>query len=269
MNCRRIWQGMRIFTKYLGWYALVAPRRTLTFLRAVGHTALLHECAAGAQLPQRSYEDVFPGIERIPVTLTNVSPRDGNVSTLELYYLCAIARYRRVRSFFEIGTFNGLVTAHVALNTDSETRLITVDLGSEDASRLRWPLDAGEACYPQQGLGTKIQQLPKELRSRVQQLYGDSAQLDFSPYYGQMDVVFVDGSHRYEYVAHDSQEALRLRTPSGVILWHDYGVWPDVARYLNVLHHTHPLVHVSGTSLVVCLPTAEATPSDDGSHPRH
>jgi predicted O-methyltransferase YrrM len=174
----------------------------------------------------------------------------------ELYLLCAIARHQRIRSALEIGTFRGLVMASLARNTEPEARLITVDLRQEDVRHLRHPLAPGEALYVQKAtIGEKIVKLPEELRRRVMQLYGDSAQLDFSPYYGQVDLVFIDGSHQYEYVAHDSHEAFRMRSPGGMIIWQDYLVWPDVTRYLNKLSHEYPLVRVANTSLVLYRPS--------------
>ena len=72
-----------------------------------------------------------------------------------------------------------------------------------------------------------------------------------------MDFVFVDGSHSYDYVLHDSETALQLlRQGQGVVLWHDYGKWPEVTRALEELSHNSPkfssLKHIDGTSLV-CL----------------
>ena len=95
------------------------------------------------------------------------------------------------------------------------------------------------------------------MATRIHQLYGDSATFDFSPFRGRMGLVFVDGSHAYDYVANDAMRALAmLRPEGGVILFHDYGtVWDDVTRALNDLRRTVPafgaLRHVEGTTLAV------------------
>ena len=57
-----------------------------------------------------------------------------------------------------------------------------------------------------------------DCESRITQLYGDSATYDFSRHVGTVDLVFVDGSHSYEYVVSDSRLSLSLlRGGKGVI----------------------------------------------------
>jgi hypothetical protein len=43
-----------------------------------------------------------------------------------------------------------------------------------------------------------------------------------------------------------------LVRPKGVVLWHDYGVWPGVTQALEELETARHLglVHIRGTSLV-------------------
>lgn len=84
------------------------------------------------------------------------------------------------------------------------------------------------------------------------QLRGDSATFDWSPHVGRAGLVFVDGSHAYDYVRKDSETAMRLVRPGGVVLWHDYGVWPGVNQALEELDARLGLglVHIVGTSLV-------------------
>ena len=45
---------------------------------------------------------------------------------------------------------------------------------------------------------------------------------DFSPFYGKMDLVFVDASHAYEAVLNDSLQAFKLISDTGIIVWDDY-----------------------------------------------
>lgn len=87
------------------------------------------------------------------------------------------------------------------------------------------------------------------------QLFGDSARFDYAPYLGRMDVIFIDGSHSYEYVRNDTEVALKLAGPSALILWHDYQpFWSGVVRHLEELHSTRDMFkglrHIEGTSLV-------------------
>ena len=175
---RILGEGLGVCAKYLLLYPLLAPRRTVRFLWMLGHQILSYNRRdAHAQIPSKTLEAIFPGIERVEVTLAGASYRDGNMTTRELYTLCALARHLQTRSLLEIGTFDGLLITHLARNTDSEAHLVTVDLRPEDLQELRWPLAPGEATYVQKAtIGEKIHQLPSEERSRITQLYGDSTQ---------------------------------------------------------------------------------------------
>jgi len=63
---------------------------------------------------------------------------------------------------------------------------------------------------------------------------------DWSSHYGRAGLVFVDGSHAYDYARKDSETAMRLVRPKGVVLWHDYGVWPGVTQALEELETGAP-----------------------------
>jgi|SRR5215831_408521 len=52
-----------------------------------------------------------------------------------------------------------------------------------------------------------------------------------------VDMVFIDGDHRYETVVKDIKKAFELLRPSGLICGHDYGEkgWPGVKRAVTEL----------------------------------
>jgi predicted O-methyltransferase YrrM len=85
---------------------------------------------------------------------------------------------------------------------------------------------------------------------KIRQILMDSAVYDYSLLKGKIDMIFIDGSHSYEYVQNDTRRALEMCAPNGLILWHDYMIWNDVTDYLNNLSGTLPLRHMRGTSLV-------------------
>ncbi len=92
-----------------------------------------------------------------------------------------------------------------------------------------------------------------DVEPKIQQHYGDSKALDVTPWKGQCDLVFVDGSHAYSYVLNDSRKALDLVKPGGLVIWHDYAGarhCPGVYRGLNELARELPLFHVKGTTFV-------------------
>ena len=70
-----------------------------------------------------------------------------------------------------------------------------------------------------------------------------------------MGLVFVDGSTP-SILRKDSETALQLISPEGIILWHDYQQdWPGVITGLNELYQGNPafsgLRKIEGTTLVM------------------
>jgi predicted O-methyltransferase YrrM len=189
------------------------------------------------------------------VVFHEADQRDGNVSLAELAVLNALCRTHRPETIFEIGTFDGRTTLNLAANCDAQ--VLTLDLPAGHATKFA-VVGADNRYVDKPASGARFTSAPNchlpEAR-RITQLYGDSASFDFTPWHGKMDLVFVDGAHSYDFVINDTRVALRLLKPAGgVIVWHDYGVWPDVAKALDDLLTEMPglpLQHVRDTSLIV------------------
>jgi hypothetical protein len=216
-------------------------------------------------------------LDRPPLSLPSVTPGDlvsfdtpihvsedivsGNTSLLENVVINKLVQHRHPRRIFEIGTFDGRTTLTMAANAP-KADIFTLDLPPDHANAL--PLAPNDRRYidkPESGgrfKGTPYAQ-------RITQLFGDSATFDYRPFDHSVDVVFVDGSHAYDYVRSDSEAALRMATPGGLILWHDYGAWDGVTRALNELHQCDPRFrdarHIAGTSLAtLTVPSAPPAP---------
>ena len=57
----------------------------------------------------------------------------------------------------------------------------------------------------------------------------------------------------YECIKADTETALNILSPNGVIVWDDYAWFIDgVSRYLNELRNSRPLYRIAGSQLVVC-----------------
>lgn len=94
-------------------------------------------------------------------------------------------------------------------------------------------------------------------RSKIEQLFGNSLTFDFSPYYGRMDLVFVDGAHHYDAVISDTTQALQMLAPGGVVLWHDfanYGDYNDVTRAILKLVPGDRLIQISNSQIALYQP---------------
>jgi predicted O-methyltransferase YrrM len=134
------------------------------------------------------------------------------------------------KTIFEIGTFNGRTTINLAHFSPEDATVYTLDLPKADIDKAKFGIEEGDRAYVDKNtIGDRYQKNAK----KITQLYGDSATFDFSPYYGKIDFVFVDGSHSAPYAQSDTEEAFKMVKEGGVILWHDYGVWRGVTQVLN------------------------------------
>ncbi len=170
------------------------------------------------------------------VRLSRIADVAGNITPTELMVIAAFVKQRQPAVCFEIGTFDGRTTENMAANQPDGGKCYTLDLPPEGADRAALPLASGDKAYIDKPVsGARISAQAKS--GKIVQLYGDSGTYDFSPYFGQVDLMFVDGSHSYEYVLSDTAAAWKMVKPGGLILWHDYDSrwWPGVTRALNEL----------------------------------
>jgi len=191
----------------------------------------------------------------IPIKIHESGLIDGNISSYELEVINKIIAFYKPIKMFEIGTFDGRTSLNMACNTAGEATIYTLDLPREIKSSAELPLDPHDEKYiDKENSGLRFQGTSYE--NKVVQLYGDSATFDFSSFYGQMDFVFIDGSHAYQYVLNDTEKSLKLlKHEKGILLWHDYDhLWEGVVKALNELYvndQSMTLWHIKGTSFVI------------------
>ena len=190
----------------------------------------------------------------VAVALSRIADVAGNITPTELMLIAAFVKQRQPAVCFEIGTFDGRTTENMAANQPADGKCYTLDLPPDGADNAALPLASGDKSYiAKPASGARISAQAKS--GRIVQLYGDSATFDFAPYRGQVDLMFIDGSHSYEYVLADTESAWQLVKPGGLLLWHDYDSrwWPGVTRALNQLQGQDPrfaaLRHIENTAL--------------------
>mgnify|MGYP001607622972 CR=1 FL=1 len=204
-----------------------------------------------AILPKIDLSALWPG--EISVKILEPDAKDGNVSLGELVAISQLVKLRNPLKIFEIGTFDGRMALNLALNSPPQAAIYTLDLAPGETAETSAGGDKKFIGKVETGFRFK----GREVSKKIEQLFGDSTRFDFSPYQNSMDFIFVDGSHAYEYVLKDSENALKMIKPGGIILFHDYNTsWPGVTKALNELFASDlrfkDLKHISGTSLV-CL----------------
>lgn len=203
---------------------------------------------APSPFPLRSPDSI--GDASAPVAVPDLEAREGNVSLLELTVLARLVRAARPMTLWEIGTFDGRTTRALAANAPEGAQVHTLDLPASQPTR--HALAGAERSFVEKSTsGARFHGTAEQ--GRITQHFGDSASFDFSPWSGRTDFVFVDGSHAAAYVRTDTARAHHLTEGRRcMIVWHDYGEWPDVTA---VLHEVAPLFpgayRVAGTTLVV------------------
>jgi predicted O-methyltransferase YrrM len=244
-------------------YASAASLYLFTFgLFSARHRLLIYQICThfgwdrkrrSALLPQVPVAAIFS--EPLNLTLRNPAPRGGNVSFLELAVIVDLARSRHAERVFEIGTFDGRTTVNLAAALPDHGLIYTLDLPAEMADATTFKLARDEDAFVKKpSPGGHFAGTPEA--AKIIQLLGDSAVFDFTPYTGTMDMVFIDGSHAYDYVISDSMKALTLLKPTGgLILWHDYtGHWPELTDAVNHLARQEAfssIRHIEGTTLAL------------------
>ncbi len=223
--------------------AVVAPRRfkvTMPEFRRVSDI-LFHPGIASLQISQ------IP-MAGESVQMVELDSGYGGMTPQDLYALLRVVRWIKPKRIFEIGTFNGVTTAHLALNSDA--KIYTLDLPRESAVNLRGYSSRDLALLqPHEEIGKAYRRFNTD--GRIEQLFGDSTTFDYRSFQGSMDLVIVDACHLFDYVMSDSRIAFDLLAEKGAIIWHDFGNALDVTRALRVLARRWPLFHIEGTWLAI------------------
>jgi predicted O-methyltransferase YrrM len=195
-------------------------------------------------------EQVFPGISHTRTIIQSAVPAKGsfgNMPSAELIVIATICSYLKPKTIFEFGTYNGLTTLHLALNSPPETRVFTIDLSADDPIRKTMTDDSFYTVEITVG-----EQFHNQLEaSKITQIFGDTTKYDHQALRGKVDMIFIDAGHTYDLVKSDTQKALDMLAPGGVILWHDY-FYTQVGVYtwLNELHASLPVMNIPGTTLI-------------------
>ena len=193
--------------------------------------------------------------DSVAVTLENVEPRDGNMPPEDLALICRMVAHLRPRTLFEFGTFLGATTYNMARYAPPDAVVYTLDLPPA-TRQTALPLDAREWLYVEKPEVGTVYRKTREA-GKIIQVFGDSALTDFSRFAGLMDFILIDASHAYENCLSDSLRALTMRSPRGVIAWHDDSLWTGVTAALDDLQRSSErfaaLRHVRGTRVAVLL----------------
>jgi predicted O-methyltransferase YrrM len=211
---------------------------------------------AKQRIPTVNLNKVFPDeLEKGSIRLENFLGHWGNVSIEELCKICLIVKWLKPRRILEMGTYNGMTTLQMALNAPQECVTYTIDLAHEQAASMKQgAIDEMIAKKFKDIFNTRTGGYFEERADlKITQLLGDTATFDYDKLGGSFDLVFVDAAHDYDNKKRDCENAFRLLSERGAILWHNYAdiCNPDVTRCLSEYAKTKKIFHLRNTSLAV------------------
>lgn len=206
-----------------------AAERTISAVPAVSFTDIFPEAAEPTHL-------FYPGkLER----------SEWNARMDEKIYIGLMIQAINAKAIFEIGTFDGGTTLHMAGAAGESSHIYTLDFPPQE-----FDLNENPALFNGMMIGHKYK--GEQGEERITQLFGNSVSYDYSPYLGKMDFVFVDAAHDYFHGLSDSRTALKLVRPGGVVVWHDFtSYWSGLIHAICEATSDYSLVTLASTSLAI------------------
>ena len=186
----------------------------------------------------------------IPGPLTNF----GDVAILEFYYaIGTLVKALQPETIFEFGTYLGVGALTMAANTSPRCRIYTMDLPDQAAPESVPGLNRGDKNHIAKSrfrVGEAF--LGSPLSDRVVQIRDDSMTYRAETLVTNVDVVVVDGGHSLPVVTKDTENALRILSANGSIIWDDYSpYYPDVVTYLDDFANRFQLHAIPSTNYVI------------------
>lgn len=165
--------------------------------------------------------------------------------------LATVTGVLRPKTIVEMGTFRGVGALTMALNAP-DAEIYTVDLPDSEESSID-TLTKGDREWvrlSRGSTGAAFKGAPEE--ARIHQIWANSLTMDATQFVSNVDLFLVDGGHSYECVKADTENALKVLSPGGVILWDDYTWFMEGVRgYLSELRASLPLKRIAGGQYVI------------------
>jgi hypothetical protein len=196
-----------------------------------------------------------PGQRRSSLQLDFEPDLYGDVSWQELVVLSSLVAHYKPKRLFEIGTFMGKTTMHLAANSPPDAKVYTLDLPQENFEEIKKNLATYDESLLVDGrkpVGFHYRRSP--WANKIEQLFANSMSFDESKYAEQMDFVFVDADHYYPSVVNDTRKAMAMlsRKPGSMVLWHDLGPKTDVERGIIDVVGKQGVFKIKNTKLGIC-----------------
>ena len=254
----------------------------LATIRLANKKTRRHVVQLGRSVRQHAFDarDPFPVVEHanLAAFLGCTQPREivlPPIDTISLSGLGFVLPYTLLativsalnpKKIFETGTFRGVGTLTMALNAPN-AEIFTLDLPEQYTESEVETLSKGDKEWVRLSrTSTGFAFLGHPAATRIHQLRGNS--LSFTPPASLIntDLCFIDGGHSYECIKADTETALKILSPNGVIVWDDYTWFIDgVSQYLTELRNSFNLYRIAGSQLVICRRQDQTPPASSTS----
>jgi len=187
------------------------------------------------------------------IKLSNFLYREGNAYPFELMAISHLICELQPKNLLEIGTFDGNTTLQMALNSPETAVIHTLDLPQDHIST-KLPIIKKDMKYIKDEQKQKRKYVGSSVERKIVQHFGDSSTYDFNLFTqnGPVDFCYIDAGHSYENIKNDTEKALKILSPNGMILWHDFDPnCPGVYKYLCERSKEWSLLHIEGTRFVL------------------
>ena len=191
------------------------------------------------RLPRLALNAWFPEADDVPVCISALPKGGWSSPVVDLVFLAKLVRLLKPHRMLELGSYRGYVARAIAEQMEADATLVALDVNPAH----------GEA-YRGTDLAARID---RRVASISPEAFGEHE-------LGSYDLIFLDADHVYQSVKHDTEVAIPLLAPSGVMVWHDYKNWGafskqcGVPEYLAELADSLPIVHLAGTGMAVYRP---------------
>ena len=218
-----------------------------------------------SKIPQVALRDILTsmGCSAVdPVVLPGPGADLGECGSQIAYHaLGSIVRATKPKLIFETGTYLGVSALAMALNAPPECHIFTQDLPEEAVAAEVAGLNKIDQAHVETSryrVGEAF--LRSDQKDRITQIREDSMTFEVEKVLKEVDLVYIDGGHSLPLITKDTENAFKVLSTKGVIVWDDYfHLYPDVVQYLDELSEKYVFKGVEGTNYVVYSPLWKRT----------
>ena len=178
----------------------------------------------------------------------------GMTSDQEAWIIASLSKISK--NIFEFGTCSGKTTYLMGLNSDKDTKIISITLSKNEISEVSKKKEDNEVSFRNivnESIYSKFLFSGEDVEKKIKVIFQNSLEFDHQKYIGKIDLIFIDGGHTYSVVKNDSEKAFSMLSNNGIILWHDYVPGKqsakDVVKYIHEISKNKEILNIKGTTL--------------------